>query len=80
MRCPPHEVVEGTRNQFRSRKERILECLLKQCRGISLVGDFISSALRVHVLDHAQAQIRSLRGKPVAETDSAVSDQSEDNA
>ena len=40
----------------------------------------LSSALRVHVLDHAQAQIRSLRGKPVAETDSAVSDQSEDNA
>jgi predicted DNA-binding ribbon-helix-helix protein len=40
----------------------------------------LSSALRVHVLDHAQAQIRSLHGKPVAETDSAVSDQSEDNA
>jgi predicted DNA-binding ribbon-helix-helix protein len=40
----------------------------------------LSSALRVHVLDHAQAQIRSLRGTPVAETDSAVSDQSEDNA
>jgi predicted DNA-binding ribbon-helix-helix protein len=40
----------------------------------------LSSALRVHVLDHAQAQIRSLRGTPVAETDGALPDQDEDNA